>query len=667
MELIKLWILLKKDLSEIGFDTEFSCAIPTSKLNFIIGKNNSGKSYFLREIIINFETIVESNLEFITIINNGMKKKCISKMFSESFKVESFKSLFEKYKKYLINITELLKSGKFPQPTQSFGFNNNINYTSHTYDPCLVKKNIDILNLLGMKENDSPNKFIDIKIATNNIDYLTILNELFLQEFEQMLNVVSADKLHMFGCLCIGETSDRILNETVKINYIPIFRSLRHPNKLNNELENKEDVFKNRIVDEYKYDENVNVITGLNFYNEYKKALLGTKHQRNKCKDFENFLSKYFFDGKDISIIPNEETFEVKISIDGEDDKFIYNVGDGISSLIIILYELYVNNNPNVNTIYFIEEPENSFHAAYQRMLVHTFVYNVAFKNISFFFTTHSNDLIDLGLNESISNKLFLCKKINDRINVTLQSESRTEIFNELGIKATSVGLVDKVIWVEGKYDALYIRLLLNLKYKLNDTNKIKIEDYDYAFIAYGGSNMKFINFNKNFSIESGEEFITNAESINKKFIIILDDDKMKEGQKKYERFKYLKSILPERVFKLDVREIENLFTNIVLIDFINSNVNDDYKVENDDIDYSKAKNNSLGKYINEILQKKFQVDLCTVTGRKYGFIKDGALFNKQKYYNNVLKILSNNNINYEKDVSIEAKKLINFIETYLD
>ena len=55
----------------------------------------------------------------------------------------------------------------------------------------------------------------------------------------------------------------------------------------------------------------------------------------------KNFYPIIFY-GDNVSIIPDEETFELKININDEEDKFIYQVGDGITSLLIIIYTIFM-------------------------------------------------------------------------------------------------------------------------------------------------------------------------------------------------------------------------------------------------------------------------------------------------------------------------------------
>ena len=160
--------------------------------------------------------------------------------------------------------------------------------------------------------------------------------------------------------------------------------------------------------------------------------------------------------------------------------------------------------------------------------MINIITYYEKFKKCIFFFSTHSNHLIDIGVNEIKNSNLILCKKDEkSNISIKIQEESYNEILEELGVQASSVRIANKIIWVEGKYDALYIRLLLNLKNNYDENKKKYIEDYDYCFVPYGGANMELIKFDLEQEDEENQKFILRAEKINSKYMIILDDDNM--------------------------------------------------------------------------------------------------------------------------------------------
>lgn len=658
-----MWVLFKTDISQ-EFETDYTRLLPINKINFIIGKNNSGKSYFMRHIIKNVICVFHSKDEIIDIIKNDIKRTKIN--YNEyckslNFEISSLASFFSISLDKLDKLKQTAERASRGVAFGTYGSYDNFNYSKIDEDVEKFLKHIGIF----IEKLDITNN-LDIHLMRDYNKTITLVEENFIENILSICDKVSIEKLHELGFIFnLLESKDQIPSN-LQLNYLPIVRSLRHPLKHNFEKNDLEDCYKKRIMFEYNYDENLNVITGLDFYKKFKKSLLGKKESRESVKLFENFLSKYFFDNKELSIIPEEESFEIMISISNTEDKFIYQVGDGISSLIILFFELFTSVKLMGTKLFFIEEPENSFHAGYQRLLISVISFYEEFKDCFFFFTTHSNDLIDIGTSEYNNSELFLCVNNYKKVKVSRQDSSKNDVIKELDVKPSSLCIVNKVIWVEGKYDAFYIRLLMNLK-NMNTSNESKmyIEDYDYSFLPYGGSNIKLINFSEKSSEELDLEFIVQAKKINPNFLVIMDDDEISKTTrgKKFERYNKLKELLGDSLYKLNVREIENMFPVEVLRNFVSDNIKKEFNKENFIFEYEKYKTKKLGAYLNSF----FDIDtLFEKTGRTNGFEKNGFLYDKLKFYNAVLRWAQKDDFNYEKDVTNEAKELINIIENFL-
>ena len=670
-----MWLLLKEDISKV-FESKikYTYLFPINKNNFFIGKNNSGKSYFSRFLMKNSIKFYKNKNELIDDISNNLKNtfKAINEF--KNFINEEFDFIVDEYLNYeqLLKKIDNNKIEKVRSISMKTGAVDRIYYQFNNKGELFqeIKPLLKFLNIDNV-QNDMETTLSD-KVIPKISEFKDKIKEEFIKAYINKIKSISEDKIYELGDLAkkLEVTEDfRNLNEKF---YIPVTRSIRNPNKeINKNIIPEEDIYKKRCVAEYNLnEEEIKVISGLEFYKSYKSGLLGSKEKREKVNKFENFLSQYFFDGEDISIIPDEETFELKINInDSKEDRFIYEVGDGISSLLIIAYTIFTEAGEK-DKLFFIEEPEISFHPGFQRLLVNIITYYKEFKNCIFFFSTHSNHLIDIGVNEIKNSNLILCKKDNsDNISIEIQGALYNEILEELGVQASSVRIANKIIWVEGKYDALYIRLLLNMKNKDNNTDKKYIEDYDYCFLPYGGSNMSLIKFDLKQDYDENIEFITKAKNINSKFIIILDDDNMSQNKKgkKYERYNILKDELEDKIYKLEVREIENLFPEKVLENYVYNGLKDKTKVNEMKFLYKEYKNRKLGEYINKKVKETYiSKTLEEVTGRKNGFEKNGFLYNKQKYYEEVLKWTKEEGFNYERDVTEEAKKLINIVENFI-
>ena len=66
-----MWLLLSKNIdSKFSIDKDYTYLVDLKKINIIIGKNNSGKSYFMREILKNTIAILNRE-EFKEIVISG--------------------------------------------------------------------------------------------------------------------------------------------------------------------------------------------------------------------------------------------------------------------------------------------------------------------------------------------------------------------------------------------------------------------------------------------------------------------------------------------------------------------------------------------------------------------------------------------------------------------
>lgn len=661
-----MWILLERSILEKFKNSDnYSYLFPINKNNFFIGKNNSGKSYFMRFIMKNMRKVYFTKKQLIDEIKDAILEPNVEMNFFKNINILEIQNVYKKFKRYIDILQKIISSG-IENGIETLG---SVRYKNHNYTNAseLLNEAEPLMKFLELGDNYSTKTF-DSEVYIKKQEIMNKINTEFKKNVLEVLDVIDDKNIHLLGEF-LNEINFIETRETNNnIIYIPIIRGLRNPIKDIGSTEIQKDIYKNRIISEYGFKDNINVITGLDFYFSYKSNLLGNKENRKSVNQFEKFLSDYFFDGADISIIPDEKTFELKINInDDNEDKFIYEVGDGISSMIILMYPIFIESTEDEYKLFFIEEPENSFHPGFQRLFITILTDLKKFEKSIFFFSTHSNHLIDIGTNELLNSNVYMCKKNkNNSIEINFQDQEYNEVIEELGVQASSVRIANKVIWVEGKYDAFYIRLLLKLK----DLNKKYIEDYDFCFLPYGGSNMKLINFNKQDSEEKNQEFISKARKINPNFLVILDDDNMEKNKssEKYKRYKNLKDILGNSIFKLNVREVENLFPEEVVKKFIKNNIIDDSKIEEMNINFHDYKNQKLGNYINNKLKVVYgDTSYKKITGRENGFEKEGFLYDKQKYYEAVLEWTRKKDFSYEKDITDEAKELINVIEKFLN
>src|SRR5690606_11789097 len=179
--------------------------------------------------------------------------------------------------------------------------------------------------------------------------------------------------------------------------------------------------------------------------------------QRELIKKYEEKLSEYFFDNEPVSLIPKHDQDVVNIKI-GSDRQFpISQLGDGLQQAIILTYEAFINKDKR--HAFFIEEPELHMHAGMVRQLMNFYLNET---NHYYFFTTHSNHLLDMtDESDQVMIQKFVKQPKKDEPNKFEFKINRCdrdrELLASLGVRPSSVYLANCTIWVEGITDRLYI------------------------------------------------------------------------------------------------------------------------------------------------------------------------------------------------------------------
>ncbi|WP_462163614.1 ATP-dependent nuclease [Pseudoalteromonas xiamenensis] len=360
------------------------------------------------------------------------------------------------------------------------------------------------------------------------------------QEFEKLIQDYI---IKSFPDTDVEQLTSKYKATNWKKMYIPTLRSLRQVAE--------EDIFEARTTKDYfpTLSKNGEIFTGHSLYEDLKKHLLGSHDKRQKVRDFERYLSENFFFGNDISLVPMVDKDVVYVKEGDDEDRPIYDLGDGIQSIIILTFKVFMAEEP---TMFFIEEPEHYLHAGLQRTLIETFAKH---KEHMFFMTTHSNHFLDLA-QERDDVSIQQVSRINGETIVEPALEL-SDVLSELGVRASSVLLANCSIWVEGVTDKLYLRTYLK-KYieELDDTdraNKLKSlhENLHYVFTEYQGSNITHWDFS---SDKNGSDAQTPAKKLSQNILLIADADIDGKG----DRVKVLESSLGDNFLLLEWKEIEN-------------------------------------------------------------------------------------------------------------
>jgi hypothetical protein len=390
----------------------------------------------------------------------------------------------------------------------------------------------------------------------------------------------------------------------VKRYYVPILRGMRPPLMVSTEDEDdirNKDLYEQRNLIDYFKDikgllayvdvDNPKYImfTGLSLYANLRKRLLArTQSERKTVRDYECFLSEHFFPGQNVTLIPVEEGNNdvVHIRIGDKDERPIYDLGDGMQSLIICTYPIVTETEPG--SLFFLEEPDLCMHPSLQRTFLEVLKTYHRKMGHQFFITTHSNHLLDLlEDNELVS--IFSFSEIADRAPDPADSSQPDnanssqsikpkpsfrirpstlrdrQTLLELGVRPSATYLANATIWVEGVSDSAYLKAYMEafvhyLKHLGNGWGKALAErleqykeDRHYAFVEYSGANLTHFSFEERESDNGQTE--TSVSDLCGKAIVIADGDIVEKD----DRISHFVDQLKERFICLPCKEIENL------------------------------------------------------------------------------------------------------------
>lgn len=505
-------------------DAEYNKVIEIKRLNFFIGKNNAGKSRFLRNL---FSSKTNTNRYQIELF-----RKLLS-IAQELKNNNQYKNLQNNqvYKDFFAQLYSFQKSD-ITSSTRS---------SADEFEYCI--KYLSDMGLLNLFEK--------------NVQILTLKNN-FAQQHQETSN----------------------LNLGISKFYIPVLRGMRPVTNTENEQPYIERTQKDYFQDSNKFNAS-NIVTGECLYYELKIHLLGEPEQRDLIRNYEEKLSQYFFDNETVTLIPKfgkdangNENDVVHIKI-GKDKQFpISQLGDGLQQAIILTYEAFIKrkdkDGKNQILAFFIEEPELHMHAGMVRQLMNFYLNETQHY---YFFTTHSNHLLDMAdeSDQVIIQKFIKEPKTDDPSQFDFKiyrCDRDRDLLASLGVKPSSVYLANCTIWVEGITDRLYITKYME-KYlsELKNTNvalykkyRRFMPNYHYTFVEYAGSNLVHWSFSDEFTNQLNDQGM-NALLTTSSVLLIADGDIQTKGT----RVEQLTETLRDKFFLLECKETENtLPTNLI-------------------------------------------------------------------------------------------------------
>jgi hypothetical protein len=589
--------LNKDDKDNEGYISDFR------KVNFLIGPNNSGKSRILRSLFYGQTNSIFSDKETVDIERQATK--LLERL--NSYGVTETGNVPTEFIEYLT------KGVPFDSESNEFSLNfeviSNFNFNPD-YDNLIRVSGISGYNLTNFKR-ELAGLFVDIK------------------------NLIEKYRVEL-------------LRKKPEFIYIPIIRGTRPlAGNSNNDIyveRTKKDYFSN--IEESKFH---SIFGGDNLYKEVEDLLLGNADKRSLIFEYEEFLSKHFFHKK-VTIIPQRGKDVLLIKIGDEEERLIYDLGDGVQAIILLTFPVFIRKDKNC--IFFIEEPELNLHPSLQRRILNCL--SVEFPDHQYFISTHSNHFLE-GLSEYENVALFSFKKsfAENKFHVQKLTSIKTDILDNLGVKNSSVLMANCTIWVEGITDRLYIQKFLEV-YTNSKTEEDKLnyplfkEDQHYSFVEYAGSNITHWDF------EDSDDNKINAAYVANSILLISDTDYNKSGNIppfKIQRFEKLKFSLGDNFVLIDGKEIENILTPIIVHEI----VADYEKSTVDKINYTKSKFVHKKKNVGEWINNSF-----SPISRNYA--KENTISDKTNFCKKAISKITTINDLSEEAINL-CEKIYSFIK----
>lgn len=199
--------------------------------------------------------------------------------------------------------------------------------------------------------------------------------------------------------------------------------------------------------------------------------------------------------------------------------------GSGLKTIVLVLLNLlvipHIDEYCDKQLVYGFEELENNLHPALQRRLFE-YLYNYAItKDVVLFLTTHSHIAINAFYDKDDASIYHVIKENGSAHIKCIETHiDKTEILDDLDVKASDILQSNGIIWVEGPSDRIYIKRWLEI-FTPNEYEEGK----HYQFLYYGGRLLS------QYSAKEETDLI-NIITTNRNAAIVIDSDKRSRSAK---------------------------------------------------------------------------------------------------------------------------------------
>ena len=265
-----------------------------------------------------------------------------------------------------------------------------------------------------------------------------------------------------------------------------------------------------------------------------------SQQDRKKFEQINKFLQTVTDNLNATIEIPHERD-TILVHMDGKSLP-LESLGTGLHEVIILAAAATILEN----TVICMEEPELHLNPLLQKKLTH---YLAAATTNQYFISTHSAAMMDTPGAEIYHVSLFDGESKVERVT---SDRERSAICEDLGYHPSDLLQANCVIWVEGPSDRIY------LNYWIRSIDPDLVEGIHYSVMFYGGRLASHLSAND--PDELIDDFIS-LRRLNRRGVVVIDSDREKKGARINATKKRLRDEFeagPGHAWITDGREIEN-------------------------------------------------------------------------------------------------------------